>query len=144
MLAPGWSGNLPADVKRIDAPTPWVLIQPRVHMPNPGELIAARRVLAGITLKGLSEYTGKPALPVPTYNYAAPQFVNPKLPVSDLDFKDPLQFWDILTAVMNENPPPADQVSARCQCFSRSALNPASSGTVQRWIPSSLRRWHAR
>jgi hypothetical protein len=56
MVAPGWKGELPAGLKRIDAPTPWILIQPRVHMPNPGELEAARKVLAGITLQGLSEY----------------------------------------------------------------------------------------
>src|SRR5262249_21818703 len=117
MVAPGWKGNLPADVKRIDAPTPWVLIQPRVHMPNPSELTAARKVLAGITVMGLSEYMGKMALPAATYNYAPPQFDNPKLPVSTLDFKDPLQFWEILSAVMNENPPPADQISALLPMF---------------------------
>jgi hypothetical protein len=99
------------------APTPWVLIQPRVHMPNPGELEAARKVLAGITLQGLSEYTRKPAQPAPKYDYAAPQLVNPKLPVSDLDFKDPLQFWDILSAAMNENPPPANEISALLPMF---------------------------
>ena len=86
-------------------------------MPNPGELGAARKVLAGIRLQGLSEYTGKPALSAPKYDYAAPQFVNPKLPVSDLDFKDPLQFWDILSAAMNENPPPAKEISAVLPMF---------------------------
>lgn len=43
-------------------------------MPNPGELGAARKVLAGTRLHGLSDYTGKPALPAPRYDYAAPQF----------------------------------------------------------------------
>lgn len=117
MVAPGWKGELPAELKRIDCPTPWVLIQPRVHMPNPGELAAARKVLAGITLQGLSEYTGKQALLAPKYDYAAPQLLNPKLPVSDLDFKDPLQFWDILSAAMNENPPPANEISALLPMF---------------------------
>ena len=56
-----------------------MLIQPRVHMPNPGELGAATKVLAGIRLQGLSDNTGKPALPAPKYDYAAPQFVDPKL-----------------------------------------------------------------
>lgn len=116
-VGPGWKGELPPGVKRIDAPTPWILIQPRVHMPNPGELAAAREVLADITLQGLSEYMGKPPLPAPKYDYTLPQLVNPKLPVSDLDFKDPLQFWDILSAVMNENPPPADQISAVLPMF---------------------------
>ena len=47
-------------------------------------------------------YTGKPALP-PKYDYPAPQSTDPKLPVSDLDFKHPLQFGDILPAAMNEH-----------------------------------------
>jgi hypothetical protein len=117
MVAPGWKGKLPAGLKRIDCPTPWVLIQPRIHMPNPSELAAARKVLAGITLQGLSEYMGKSALPAPKYDYAAPQFVSQKLPVSDLDFKDPLQFWEILSAAMNENPPPENEISALLPLF---------------------------
>jgi DNA sulfur modification protein DndE len=75
-------------------------------MPNPGELAAARKVLGEIKVRGLSEFMGKPALPAPKYDYAVPHFVNPKLPVSGLDFDDPLQFWEILSAAINENPPP--------------------------------------
>jgi hypothetical protein len=109
-VGPNWKGELPADVKRIDAPTPWILIQPRVHMPNPSELEAARKVLAAIKPQTLSEYLGKRAASVPKYDYALPQFVNQKLPVSALDFKDPLQFWDLLSAAMNENPPPKAEI----------------------------------
>jgi hypothetical protein len=115
--APGWQGELPSDVKRIDCPTPWILIQPRVHVPDPTKPDAARKVLNAITLQGLSAYQGKPALSAPQYNYPAPQLVNPKLPVSVLDFKDPLQFWEILSAVMNENPPSKAQISALLPMF---------------------------
>jgi hypothetical protein len=100
-----------------DAPTPWVLIQPRIHLPQQSGLEAARKVLAGIVPQTLSEYLGKPAMPAPKYNYATPDFVNPKLPVSSMDFRDPLQFWDIMSAVINENPPPADQISALLPMF---------------------------
>src|SRR6185503_10280960 len=41
-VGPNWKGELPAGVKRVDSPTPWILIQPRVHLPNQGELEAAR------------------------------------------------------------------------------------------------------
>jgi DNA sulfur modification protein DndE len=111
-VAPGWKGVLPEDVKRIDCPTPWILIQPRVHLPNPSELEATRKVLAGIIPQGLSKFTGKPAPQAPTDNYLAPKRKDTKLPVSTMNFVDPLQFWDILSAVMNENPPPASQVKA--------------------------------
>ena len=33
-VGPGWKRQLPPDVKRIDAPTRWILIQPRVPLPN--------------------------------------------------------------------------------------------------------------
>ena len=84
----------------------------RVHLPNQGELEAARKVLAEIKPQTLSEYLGKPASSTPKYDYAAPEFVNPKSPVSALDFKDPLQFWDLLSAAMNENPPPKAEIEA--------------------------------
>jgi hypothetical protein len=116
-VAPSWQGQLPPDVKRIDCPTPWILIQPRVHLPNKDGLATAQKVLAGITTQGLSEYLGKPALPALKYDYAVPDFVNPKLPVSSMDFRDPLQFWEILSAVINENPPPQDEISAVLPMF---------------------------
>jgi hypothetical protein len=118
-VGPGWKGELPAGVKRIDAPTPWILIQPRVHLPQQSGLAAARKVLSEIKTQTLSEYLGKPATPAPKDNYTPPDFVNPKLPVSALDFKDPLQFWDILSAAMNENPPPQDEKRLSFRCSSR-------------------------
>ena len=116
-VAPGWKGELPPGVKRIDAPTPWVLIQPRVHLPQQSGLEAARKVLAGIKPQTLSEYLGKPAPAAPKNSYAVPNLINPKLPVSTLDFKDPLQFWEILSAVINENPPPKDEIAALLPMF---------------------------
>ena len=116
-VAPGWKGELPPGIKRIDAPTPWVLIQPRVHLPQESGLDAARKVLAEIKPQTLSEYLGKPAPAAPKDNYAVPNFINPKLPVSTLDFKDPLQFWEVLSAVINENPPPKDEIAAVLPMF---------------------------
>ena len=88
-----------------------------MHAPDPIKPEAARKILNAITLQGLSVYEGKPALTAPRYDYVAPQLVNPKLPVSALDFKDPLQFWEILSAVMNENPPSEDQIAGLLPMF---------------------------
>jgi hypothetical protein len=119
LVGPGWTGELPSGVQRIDCPTPWVLIQPRVHIYVDGkvDLLGAKKVLAGITPIGLAESTGGPAPAASTYDYPAPEPVNPDLPVSALDFKDPLQFWELLMRAMNENPPPQDQVSALLPMF---------------------------
>jgi hypothetical protein len=119
LVGPGWKGTLPPGVRRIDCPTPWVLIQPRVHLYVDGkvDLPGARKILAAITPRGLAQYLGKPAPSAPIYAYAAPDPVDPNLPVSVLSFKDPLQFWELLAAAMNENPPPQDQISALLPMF---------------------------
>lgn len=147
-VGPGWKGDLPADLKRIDCPTPWILIQPRVHLPNEAGLDAARKVLSEIKTQGLAEYLGNTPPPSPKNDYASPNFASAKLPVSCLDFKDPLQFWEILSAVINENPPPADEISALLPMFQplgielgkqwdRSKVNPivlkAMAKAVQDW-----------
>ncbi len=96
LVAPSWQGQLPDGVKRIDSLTPWVLIQPRVHIYIDGkvDLAAAKKVLNAIKPVGLSEFMGRPALSAPKYDYPAPEAANPDLPVSALAFKDPVQFWE--------------------------------------------------
>jgi hypothetical protein len=117
LVGPGWKGRLPSDVTRIDSPTRWVLVQPRVHVVNRDDLPAAKAVLDAITVQGLAEATGKRPLPAVAYHYAAPELADPKLPVSALAFKDPLQFWEILADALAENPPPPDQLTALLQLF---------------------------
>ncbi len=124
LVGPGWKGKLPPHVKRIDAPTRWVLIQPRVHVLDGNDLPAAKAVLDAITVEGLAQATGKPSPVAPAYHYAAPEFSDPKLPVSALAFKDPLQFWDILADALAENPPPADQVTALLPLFKPLGIEP--------------------
>jgi DNA sulfur modification protein DndE len=119
LVGPGWSGRLPDGVKRIDCPTPWVLLQPRVHLYDNGveNLARAKSMLDAITVTGLAKFSGETPVKPPAYNYAAPQLTDPKLPVSALDFQDPLQFWELFSAAMNENPPPRDQINALLPSF---------------------------
>ncbi|PNE12109.1 MAG: hypothetical protein CR217_05260 [Beijerinckiaceae bacterium] len=65
LVGPGWKGRLPPDVKRIDAPTRWVLIQPRVHVTGRHDLPAAKAVLDAITVEGLAEAGGRKAPAAP-------------------------------------------------------------------------------
>jgi hypothetical protein len=111
LVGPGWKGTLPPDVKRIDAPTRWVELQPRVYVKDEADLAAARKVLEAITLQGLSRYTGGTAPAPVAYNYELPK-MNPKVATSHMQFDDPLQFWSICSAAMNENPPPQSEVTA--------------------------------
>jgi DNA sulfur modification protein DndE len=140
LVGPGWKGELPAGVNRIDSPTPWVLIQPRVHIYVDGKmnLAAAKTVLDGIVPVGLAQFTGKAPLPAPTYDYPAPIFANPDLPVSALDFKDPLQFWELFSVAMNENPPPRDEASAVLPAFKALGIELGKSWDRSRQNPIVL------
>jgi len=108
---PGWEGELPAGVQRIDAPTRWIELQPRVHVKGEADLAAAEEVLNAITVKGLSEYTGKAAPGPAAYDYPVAK-INPKIASSMMVFDDPVQFWEVFSAVMNENPPPESEIKA--------------------------------
>lgn len=111
VVGPDWKGDLPKELKRIDAPTRWVAVQPRIHVKDPADLTGAQKVLAAITVQGLAEYQGKPAPKPLTYKYETPKLV-PKVASSQLRFVDPMQFWSIFVAAMNENPPPKSQIDA--------------------------------
>ena len=117
LIGPNWKGDLPAGVQRIYSPTRWVVLQPRVHIKNPADLTGAKDVLEAITTQPLSKYLGTPAPTAAKYDYPAPDFADPKLPVSANFYKDPLQFWDILSNTINENPPPKSQIEALLPMF---------------------------
>jgi hypothetical protein len=110
-VGPGWTGMLPADVRRIDCPTRWIEFQPRVYVKDQADLPAALAVLRAIKLQGLSEYSGGAPLKAPTYDYDAPR-MNPKVATSMMQFDDPLQFWSIFASAIAENPPPQNEIDS--------------------------------
>lgn len=67
LVGPGWKGTLPEGVTRIDAPTRWIEWLSRVHVLNEADLPAAKKVLTGITLQSLAEFTGGAAPAAPKY-----------------------------------------------------------------------------
>ncbi len=119
LVGPGWRGTLPPQVTRIDSPTPWVLLQPRVNIYANGkiDLPGAKLVLDGIKTTGLAQFMGKTAAAPVKYQYPSPKVTNPNLPVSALDYQDPLQFWELFAIAMNENPPPDEQIDALLPMF---------------------------
>src|SRR5215469_1488043 len=60
---PGWSGNVPAGMTRISAPTPFVWIIGRTRTDGPPDYDAVHKIQAGYKVTPLSEL-GKPAKPV--------------------------------------------------------------------------------
>src|SRR5215510_11701933 len=47
----------------------------------------------------------------PAYNYQVPKMA-PGVATSHMQFDDPLQFWSIFSAAMNENPPPESEIKS--------------------------------
>ncbi len=138
IVGPGWTGTLPPNVQRIDSPTRWVLIQPRVHLARQADLAASRAVLDGITTRGLAEFLGQPAPAAPKYDYLAPVYKTATQPVSALNYQDPLQFWDILSRAMNENPPPKEQIAALLPLFAPLGLELGKTWDRSRVQPDML------
>ena len=116
LVGPGWKGELPEGVTRIDSPTRWIELQPRVNVKGEADLPGARKVLAAITLQSLSEYKGGAAPAQPAYHYEAPK-MTPGVATSHMQFDDPLQFWSIFSAALNENPPPASEIATVLPSF---------------------------
>jgi hypothetical protein len=133
LVGPGWQGKLPPGVTHIDCPTRWIEVQPRVHLKNEPDLAGAQNVLRAITVKGLAQYDGKPAPAAVAYNYEIPK-INPKVAGSQMQFLDPLQFWEIFSAAMNENPPPASEIASVLPQFTYLGIElgkPWRRGSVQ-------------
>ena len=111
LVGPGWKGTLPPQVKRIDCPTRWIELQPRVYVRNQADLEGAKKVLEGVTIQGLSQYNGGPAPQKRAYHYEVPK-LDPKVASSHFPFDDALQFWSIFSAALNENPPPESEIKS--------------------------------
>lgn len=134
LVGPGWKGDLPKDVKRINCPTPWVLLQPRVHIYSQGkiDIVGAKKILEAIKVVELKKSTLR------TYDYPMPDPVNPDMPVSMMAYKDPLQFWELLMAALNENPPPPDQTAALLPLFKPLGLEMGKPWDRTKMVPEVL------
>jgi hypothetical protein len=111
LVGPGWHGELPPDVTRIECPTRWVEVQPRVYVKDQADLPSAQEVLHAITVTGLAQYQGNQGPAAVSYHYAIPE-INPKVASSQMQFVDPLQFWELFSAAINENPPPQSEIKS--------------------------------
>lgn len=59
----GWSGNLPTDVERIDAPTPYVWMIGRIKTDGPSDYAAVNKFQDGMSISPLSQWGKTPQAP---------------------------------------------------------------------------------
>lgn len=99
---PGWSGNVPAGVSRISAPTPFVWIIGRTKTDGPADYDAVHKIQAGYRITPLSRW-GKPPQPVdvridPTVDMKTP-------PKTMVDTMPADSFFSYAADLLKVNPP---------------------------------------
>ena len=60
VVPPGWTGSVPADFTRIDAPTPYVWIIGRTKTDGPSDYAAVNKIQEGLKITALSEWGRSP------------------------------------------------------------------------------------
>lgn len=116
VVGPGWEGNLPAGVERIDSPTNivWIIHRPLVEgqadMPT---LIALKQQ---ITLKPLSAYGQDYTPPPGRVSQMDPDVAKLGSPLMGL------RFFELLGDIMRENPMPVDEAGLEA-LFSKIGLS---------------------
>jgi hypothetical protein len=98
----GWAGNLPNDVERIEAPTPYVWVIGRTQTNGPKDYEAVHQVQDGYKITPLSQWGG---IPMPVIATIDPT-VDMKTPPLDQVNKIPAEkYFAYATELMKVNPP---------------------------------------
>ena len=107
IVGPGWQGDLPQGVKKVQAPTNLVWILGRTQCNGKDDYAAVNAIQRQYTLTPLSSY-GKPYTP-PGSGPADPSVDVKTPPVTQLAKMDAATFFNRLALLMKDNPPaPAD------------------------------------
>ena len=102
LTPPGWSGNVPAGMTRISAPTPYAWIIGRTKTDGPPDYDAVHKIQAGYKITPLSQW-GKPPRPVtvsvdPTVDMKTP-------PKAQVDTMPAGKFFAYAAELLKVNPP---------------------------------------
>lgn len=102
LVPPRWTGRLPANVERIDAPTAYVWLIGRTQTNGPKDYDAVHKVQEGYVLTPLSRW-GKGSEPV---NYVADPTVEMKTdPMSQVNTMPAAKYFARAAELMKVNPP---------------------------------------
>jgi hypothetical protein len=84
VVPPGWSGTLPDDLVRIDAPTPYVWIIGRTRTDGPADYAAVHEVQAGYKVTPLAQWGKAPTPPVATIDPSIDMKTPPKTQIDTM------------------------------------------------------------
>jgi hypothetical protein len=103
VVPPRWTGTLPANVTRIDAPTPYVWIIGRTKTDGPADYDAVHKIQAGYTLTPLSQWGKAPAPPAPVKIDPNVDMVTP--PKQQVDTMQGDAFFSYAAELLKKHPP---------------------------------------
>ncbi|RLA58446.1 MAG: DUF1254 domain-containing protein [Gammaproteobacteria bacterium] len=102
MVPPGFEGELPAGVRRLEiATTPWILVLGRTMVDGKQDMPNVAALQQQLRLTPLS-YWGKPVETLPASHDVWPPYKSKQ---------DPLASWRTINRAMTENPPPGSEAA---------------------------------
>lgn len=123
VVPPGWNGELPAGMQRIDAPTPYVWIIGRTQINGPGDYDAVHKIQDGYRITPLAQWGKEPEPPKavfdPTVDMTTP-------PLDQINRMPALTFFKYAAELMKVNPPHITDQSILAR-MSRIGLEPGRS-----------------
>ena len=124
IVPPGWSGALPAGVRRVDSPTRLVWLLGRTLVDGPGDMPGARRVMAAHALTPLAAWERgerTPALILDAF---------PGDTRAALALPRGVAFADAVAAALTADPPPARDACA-LRAFATVGIGPGRTPSAQ-------------
>ncbi len=99
---PGWSGNIPAGLTQISAPTPFVWIIGRTRTDGPGDYDAVHKIQAAYQVTPLSKRSKTPVIPAAKIDPAIDMKTPPKVQVDNMPAT---AFFSYAADLLKLNPP---------------------------------------
>ncbi len=131
ITGPGWTGKLPAGIRRIESPTNDVWLLGRTLVDGPNDLPAVHALQDQYLLTPLSAWHKKKDAKMPDEKGEPPAY----------DASEPLKFFEFLNIVLHENPPPARE-AALMSLFGRIGVGPDRKFKAAELDPSIARGLH--
>jgi hypothetical protein len=123
VVPPGWQGQLPAGVEKIQAPTPYVWIIGRTQTNGPKDYEAVHKVQDGYTLSPLSQW-GKTPQPVKAVIDPSVDMKTP--PLDQVNKMPAAEYFKYAAEIMKLNPPHATDWSTVAR-LKRIGIEPGKS-----------------
>ena len=131
VVPPGWTGQLPAGVDRIDSPTAYIWIIGRTQTNGPKDYDAVHRVQDGYSVTPLSQW-GKPAQPVQFVSDPTVDMVTD--PMEQIKTMPAAQYFSYGAELMGLNPPQITDWSQIAR-LKRIGIEPGQSFNAQAATP---------